>query len=101
MKLDSDFLERWTEIVSNVEKKHCPVECVKKIIFRIADNRQKTINFKRLRDQGLNNEAIEIAVSTFILDNESTILSMQMILDIEAVAEIIQPKTDKLLKGMQ
>jgi hypothetical protein len=26
---------------------------------------------------------------------------MQMILDIEAVAEIIQPKTDKLLKGMQ
>lgn len=100
MKLDSDFLERWTEIVGNVEKNHCPVECVKKVIFRIADNRQKTINFKRLRDQGLNNEAIEIAVSTFILDNESRILSMQMILDIEAVADIIQPETDKLLKGM-
>jgi hypothetical protein len=39
-------------------------------------------------------------VSKFISDHEEEILSMELVLDVEAVAEIIQPETDKLLKGM-
>lgn len=100
MKLDSDFLERWAAIVNDVEKQHCPVECVKKIVFRFVDNRQKTINFKRLRDQGMDNPAIETAVADYIAAHENRIGSMELILDIEAVASIVQPETDKLLKGM-
>ena len=42
----------------------------------------------------------EQAVSTFIEDNEKIIKSMELVLDVEAVAEIVQPETDKLLKGM-
>jgi hypothetical protein len=100
MRLDSDFLDRWTAIVNDVEKQHCPVACVKKIVFKIINKRQKTINFKKLREQGLDNESIEIAVAAFITDNEEGIISMELILDIEAVAGIVQPETDKLLKGM-
>jgi hypothetical protein len=100
MQLDNDFLQRWEQILHDVDKEHCPISCVKKVVFRTADRRQKTINLKTLRKQGLDDDSIETAVTNFISDHEQEILSMELVLDVEAVAEIIQPETDKLLKGM-
>lgn len=100
MLLTDDFLKRWGEIVEQVDKEHIPIDCVKKIIFRDTDRRQKTINLKRLRNQGMDDADIEDVVELFIKNNEATIASMEFILDIEAVADRLQPETDRLLKGM-
>lgn len=100
MQLDHDFLAKWEQIVNDVDKDHVPIHCVKKVVFKTTDRRQKTINLKTLRRQGIDDESIEAAVTNFIADNEDLIQSMELVLDIEAVAEIIQPETDKLLKGM-
>ena len=99
MQLDDDFLKRWEDIVNDVDKDHCPITCVKKVVFRTRQG-QKTINLRNLRRQGIDDESIEQAVSTFIEDNEPIIRSMELVLDVEAVAGIVQPETDKLLKGM-
>jgi hypothetical protein len=99
MLLDHDFLTRWEEIVNAVDKDHCPIAVVKKVIFRTHGG-QKTINLKNLRRQGIDDEGIEQAVSSFIENNEHQIKSMELVLDVEAVAGIIQPETDKLLKDM-
>jgi hypothetical protein len=99
MLLDQDFLAGWEEIVNAVDKDHCPITCVKKVIFRTKQG-QKTINLRNLRRQGIDDDSIEQAVSSFIEDNEKIIKSMELVLDVEAVAEIVQPETDKLLKGM-
>ena len=100
MQLDHDFLKRWEQIVNDVDKDHCPISCVKKVVFKTVDRKQKTINLRSLRKQGFDDESLEQAVSTFISENEQDIASMDLILDVEAVAEIIQPETDKLLKGI-
>lgn len=100
MLLTNDFLKGWEDIVDQVEKEHIPIYCVKKVIFRTREKRQRTINLKRMRDQGADNDYIEHIVESFIRDNESTISSMEFVLDIEAVADQIQPETDRLLKGM-
>jgi hypothetical protein len=100
MQLDRDFLERWEQIVNDVDKNHCPIECVKKVVFKTVDRKQKTINLRQLRKQGFDNDSIEQAVSVFISENDGLIASMELVLDVEAVAEIIQPETDKLLKGI-
>ena len=100
MQLDRDFLERWGQIVNDVDKNHCPIECVKKVVFKTTDRKQKTINLRQLRKQGFNNDSIEQAVSVYISENDGLIASMELVLDVEAVAEIIQPETDKLLKGI-
>ena len=99
MLLDDDFLKRWEDIVNAVDKDHCPITCVKKVIFRTQQG-QKTINIRNLRRQGIDEDSIEQAVSSFIESNENTIKSMELVLDVEAVAGIIQPETDKLLKDM-
>ena len=100
MQLDHDFLKRWEQIVNDVDKDHCPISCVKKVVFKTVDRKQKTINLRSLRKQGYDNDSLENAVSQFIEENEESIASMDLILDVEAVAEIIQPETDKLLKGI-
>ena len=100
MQLDHDFMQRWEQIVNDVDKDHCPISCVKKVVFRTTDRRQRTINLKTLRKQGLDDDSIETAVTKFIADHEEEITSMELVLDVEAVAGIIQPETDKLLKGL-
>jgi hypothetical protein len=99
MLLNDDFMAGWEDIVNGVDKDHCPITCVKKVVFR-THRGQKTINLRNLRRQGVDNDSIEQAVSGFIEDNEQIIKSMELVLDVEAVAEIVQPETDKLLKGM-
>jgi len=100
MLLDHDFVAQWEQIVSDVDKDHCPISCVKKVIFRIQGKKQKTINLRQLRRQGIDDDSIEAAVTSYITENEDDIMSMELVLDVEAVAGIVQPETDKLLKGM-
>lgn len=100
MLLDDDFLQRWEQIISDVSKDHCPISCVKKVVFKTRDRRQKSINLRTLRNQGIDDDSIESAVSNYIAENEDNIISMELVLDVEAVANIIQPETDRLLKGM-
>lgn len=100
MQLDHDFLKKWEQIVNDVDKDHCPISCVKKVVFKTSGRKQKTINLRTLRNQGFDDESLELAVSTFIQENEESIASMELVLDVEAVAELIQPETDKLLKGI-
>jgi hypothetical protein len=101
MQLTDDFLRRWEDIVEQVDKDHVPIDCVKKIIFRMQDRKQKTVNLKRLRNQGLDLDMVESVVENFIRDNEEDISTMEFVLDIEAVAEILQPETDKLLSNLK
>ena len=100
MQLEHDFLARWEKIINDVDKEHCPIECVKKVVFKTIDRKQKTINLRQLRHQGIDEDSIEKAVSAYISDNEEIITSMELVLDVEAVAQIVQPETDKLLNGL-
>lgn len=100
MLLDHDFLVKWERIVNDVEKDHCPISCVKKVVFKTRDRRQKSINLRTLRKQGIDDDSIEQAVTNYINEHEDNILSMELVLDVEAVAGIVQPETDKLLKDL-
>lgn len=100
MLLDHDFLGQWERIVNDVDKDQCPIACVKKVVFRHKDKRRKTINLRTLRSQGIDDDSIEQAVGAYIEEHNDQIANMELVLDVEAVAEIVQPQTDKLLKGM-
>lgn len=98
--INTDFLTQWEKIVGDVDVDRVPLECVKKVIFKHIGNKQKTINLKVLKRQNLNTDEISAIVERYIQDNEETISSLEFVLDIEAVAEILQPETDKILKGI-
>ena len=100
MQRGDDFLKKWEDIINDVDLNHIPLECVKKVVFRLLDNRQKTINLKNLKRQNLNFDEIGAIVERYLAENEDSVVSMEFVLDVEAVAELLQPETDKLLRGI-
>lgn len=100
MLLTDDFLKNWESIVNDVDKHSVPLNCVKKVIFRDVDRKQKTINLKKLRAHTMDDDEIDKIIQRYIVEHEDSIISMEFVLDVEAVAEQIQPATDKLLQGM-
>lgn len=100
MQLSDDFHSKWEHLINEADKDQIPLECVKKAVFRFVDGGQKTINLRQFRKQGLVAEEIESVIDRFMQENGDRVRSMEFVLDVEAVAETIQPHTDELLKGM-
>jgi hypothetical protein len=97
MQLSDDFLDRWERIIADVNKTDVPLECIKKVVIKLTGNRQKTINLHTLRKQGLALEEIEIMLTRTLNELDVEIRDVDFVVDIGAVAELVQPETDKLL----
>ena len=100
MKLDSDFNAKWEHIIAEVNKTDVPMECLKKVIIKLTGSRQRTINLSLLRQQGLSSEELEALLTRTFAEYDSQIRDVDFLVDIEAVARIIQPETDNLLKNI-
>lgn len=100
MRINENFIERWEHIIKNVDVTDVPVECIKKAVIKFSDGTQKTVNIRNLKKQNLTPEEIEVVLNRILSENQDRVRSMEFVLDVEAVAEILQPETDKLLKGM-
>jgi acid phosphatase class B len=99
-QLNDDFLAQWESIVAGVNKTDVPLECIKKIIIKFHGRQQQTINLHTLRKQGLDYEDIENMLTRTINELDDKIRDIDFVVDISAVAEMVQPETDKLLKKL-
>jgi hypothetical protein len=97
MQLNDDFLDQWEHIIAGVNKTDVPLECIKKVVIKLAGSRQKTINVHTLLKQGLELSEVETMLTRFFNDNDHEIRDVDFVVDISAVASLIQPETDKLL----
>jgi hypothetical protein len=100
MPLSEEFLAKWDHIISEVEKTQVPLKCINKMVIRIVGGRQKTINLARLRRDGLDDDEIEEIMNRNIFVLGDSVNNIDFILDVNTVAGIIQPATDKLLKSL-
>jgi len=100
MPLSDEFLAKWDHIISEVEKTQVPLKCINKMVIRIAGGRQKTINLSRLRRDGLDDDEIEEIMNRNLHILGESVNNIDFILDVNTVAGIIQPATDKLLKSL-
>jgi len=97
MQLSDELLRKWEHIIADVNKTEVPLECLKKVIIKLTGGRQKTINLQTLRKQGLDEIEIESVLTRTLNELDSSIRDVDFVVDIGAVAELVQPETDKLL----
>ena len=97
MQLSLDFLEQWEHIIADVNKTDVPLECIKKVIIKLIGGRQKTINIHKLLAQGLELDEIELMLTRCFTEQDAEIRDVEFVVDITAVAKIVQPETDKIL----
>jgi SOS response regulatory protein OraA/RecX len=95
-----EIFERWENIIEDVEKTKIPVEFIKKLILKLQGRKQRTINIRSMLNQGFDSEEIEEAVSRKLEEFDSEMIGIEFILDIEGIAETVQPETDKMLKNL-
>ena len=100
MPLSEEFLAKWDHIISEVEKTQVPLKCINKMVIRIVGGKQKTINLARLRKDGLDDDEIEEIMNRNLYTLGDLVNNVDFILDVNTVAGIIQPATDKLLKSL-
>ena len=91
-------LDKWTQVIDSIDQEMIPIDCVKKVIFKLEDGKQKTINLTTLRKQGLDIEDIEVIVNKKMgLFNDKDILKLDFVVDLYAVANKIEPLTKRYL----
>jgi hypothetical protein len=101
MQLRVDEIEKWEDVVSSVDKENIPIDCVKKVVFKLRGNRQKTINLETLRRNGLDIEEIESVVSRTMNELGRSIVNIDFVIDVRSVAQHVQPITDHFLNKLK
>ena len=98
--MSPEFIKQWEHIIEDVDKQKIPIEFFKKLIIKLQGKRQQTINVKKFLDQGLAPEQIEEAVSRKLAEHDDEIVSVEFVLNVESIAEAVQPETDRLLNKL-
>ena len=98
--LSSEFLEKWEDLVEGVEKKDIPIECIKRVVIRLSNGRRRYFNMSALRKQGLNIHELEFALNEKLKRYDPEIDGIDFFVDVETVAQLIQPETDEILRKL-
>lgn len=95
--MSPEFHEKWEHILEDVEKSKIPIQFLKKLVIKLEGRKQHTVNVQTLLKQGLEPEEIEEVVNRKLYELDDDITNIEFILNVESIAETVQPETDKLL----
>ena len=95
--MSPEFIDKWEHILEDVEKNKIPVQFIKKLIIKLEGKKQQTINIEKLLSQGLDPDQVEDAVSRKLHELEDFIVSVEFILNVQSIADTVQPEIDRLL----
>jgi hypothetical protein len=98
--MSPEFIEKWEHILEDVEKNKIPVEFIKKLIIKLQGKKQQTINIQKFLQQGLDPDQIEDAVSRKLDELDDMIVSVEFVLNVQSIADAVQPETDRLLNKL-
>ena len=91
----------WKDIVDSVEyKKEVPVTVLQRIVVKLVDGTDLTINIKELIDDGNDPDEIEALLNAKFHDLDEYIENVDFFIDIDSVVNTVQPETDKVLKNL-
>lgn len=99
-QFSEEFLKQWEHIISEVNTTEIPLECMKRVVIKLRDKKRKTLNLLALRRQGLSWQEIESMLSRTLQELEHLVEDVEWTVDVTAVAEIVQPQTNQMLKNL-
>jgi len=100
MTLIVNEVDKWTKVLESIDQDMVPIDCIKKVIFKLEGGKQRTINFSKLKTQGLGIEDIKVVVNRNLGDLGKNIDKVDFIIDVLAVAKKIKPLTKGYLEKL-
>lgn len=99
-KVNMNVKKRWQDIVRDVDKKEVPVEVLQRIIVRLVDGTDLSIDVTQLLADGNDPAEIEELLNNKFYDLDEYIENVDFFIDIDRVVNTVQPETDKVLKDL-
>ena len=99
-RFSDDFLKKWEDLVDNVEKTDVPVECIKRVVIKLADGKRRYLNISVLRKKGYEPDELEHILNDKLKEYDGEIENVDFFVDVEAVAEQVQRETDSILGNL-
>ena len=98
--MSPEFIQKWESLLEDVDKQKIPVEFIKKLVVKLVCKKQQTINIEKLLSQGLDPDQIEEAISRKLMELDDQVNSIEFILNVQSIADTVQPETDRLLNKL-
>jgi hypothetical protein len=98
--MSPEFLEKWEHILEDVEKQKIPIGFIKKVVIKLIGKKQQTLNIEKFLNQGLEPEQVEDLVNKRLTELDDLVTSVEFILNVQSIADTVQPETDRLLGNL-
>ena len=99
-QMSPEFTEKWEHILQDVEKNKIPIQFISKLVLKLEGKKQQTVNVSKLLQQGLDPDQIEDVLNRRLEELDDIIVSVEFVLNVESIANTVQPETDRLLSGL-
>jgi uncharacterized membrane-anchored protein YjiN (DUF445 family) len=99
-KVNINVKKRWQDIVRAVDKKEVPVDVLERIVVKLIDGTDLSIDIKQLLADGQHADDIEELLNTKFADLDEFIDTVDFFIDLDKVVNTVQPATDKMLKNL-
>jgi len=91
---------KWETILKSVEKKEIPITMLESINVNLTDGTIVKINIRDLLDDGMDPDELEYDIKAKLLALDNIINDIDFFISVKAVARVVQPATDELLKNL-
>ena len=99
-RLNLNKKAQWEAILKSVEKKEVPIAMLESVSVNLTDGTTVNINIRELLDEGNDPDVLEKMLKAKLEALDNIILDMDFYISVKAVAQLVQPATDELLKNL-
>jgi hypothetical protein len=92
-----DFFDRWEHLISSVEISDVPIRFIKQINAVFKNGTNHSFDVKNMLKKGYNFQQIEKIIEIYLEQYDNEIESVDFHLNINAIADEVEDKTNKLL----
>jgi len=99
-RLNLDSKAKWESILKSVEKKEIPIAMLESMSVNLTDGTEVSINIKELLDEGNDPNELEKLIKKKLSALDHIISDIDFYISVKAVAKVVQPATDNILKNL-
>jgi hypothetical protein len=99
-KLSISTADKWKQILKEVEKLEAPISVIQTITVSLVDGTQVDIDVQELIAEGMDINNLEREINQKLYDLDELIDNVDFFINIDHIANTVQPITDTLLKNL-
>ena len=99
-RLNLNSKAQWEAILKSVEKKEIPITLLESVSVNLTDGTIVNINIRELLEEGNDPVELEKMLKIKLTTLDYIIEDIDFYISVKAVAKVVQPATDELLKNL-